>query len=454
MPQRLRRREFLQATAAAAAAFVILPSTSARTYAANDTVGVGIIGVGGQGKVNRLWLKNDGAAILALCDVDKSRAEEGLKDHADAKIYADFRKMLEAEKGLDGVMISTADHTHAVASIMAMRLGIAACTEKPLCHSIAEARLLAEVARQTKVATQLDNENHAVEGLRKIVDWVQADVIGDVREVHIWTDRPIWPQGLKERPPTKPVPANVDWDLWIGPAPFRDYHEHLHPFQWRGWWDFGTGALGDMGCHFFDSAVWALRLYEPISVEAEQEGCSQETGPNWATVTYQFPARGHLPPVTLKWYEGRKPGKNDKGETVNNVPNLPPRPEELEADRRMPTNGSLFVGAKGKILVDDAASPRLIPETKMKEFKQPVTSMPKSPGHKREWLAAIRGGNPALALSNFPDYGSRLSEVVLLGNLAIRAGKKVEWDAASGKAKNAPECGAYIKREYRKGWEV
>jgi predicted dehydrogenase len=212
MPHRINRRQFLKATAAVAA-ITILPSASARSYAANDAVAVGIIGVGNQGRENRLWLARDGAIIAALCDIDKNAIAKALKDHPDAKTYTDFRKMLEAEKGIDGVMVSTADHTHAVASIMAMRLGKGACTEKPLCHSIYEARLLAAEAKKNKVATQLDNENHSAEGLRKCVEWVRGGVIGPVREVHIWTDRPIWPQGIAQRPPAKSVPDYLDWDL-------------------------------------------------------------------------------------------------------------------------------------------------------------------------------------------------------------------------------------------------
>jgi predicted dehydrogenase len=430
------RRGFLR-TGAASAALLILKGRSASTYAENEKVGVGSIGVGGQGGVNRHDIANSGGNIVALCDVDSDRLAQAAKQHPQASTWADYREMLEKQKDLDAVMVSTADHTHYPASMLAMKLGKHVCTEKPLTHSVWEARALAEGARKYKVATQLDNENHSAEGLRLVVEWVRSGVLGTVREVHIWTDRPIWPQGLKKRPPSKPVPKNLNWDLWIGAAPFRDYHDHLHPFAWRGWWDFGCGALGDMGCHFFDSAFWALELGNPATVEAEQEGNSAETGPNWAIITYQFPARGDkLPPVTLKWYDGKK---------------LPPRPEELEKERQLPTNGSLFVGEKGKLLVTDAASPRLIPEGKMKEFQRPEKTLPRSPGHKLEWLQACKGGKPAG--SNFTDYGGPLTEVVLLGNLAVRVGKKIEWDAVNLKAKNAPEADPYIRREYRKGWE-
>jgi len=461
MSNHTTRREFLR-TSLAAAGVTVIPSrllcgeasNPARSFAANEKVNVGIIGSGGQGEVNRKWLQGDGANIVALCDVDSKRLESSTKDHPGAQTWADFRKMLEKQKEIDGVMVSTADHTHAVASIMAMKLGKGVCTEKPLSHSVHEARAMGEAARKYKVATQLDNENHSADGLRLVVEWVQAGAIGKVTQAHIWTDRPIWPQGLAVRPPAKPVPANLNWDLWIGPAPYRDYHEHLHPFSWRGWWDFGCGALGDMGCHFWDSAFWALKLGEAKSftVEAEQEGNSAETGPNWSTITYQFPQRGELPAATVTWWDGRKPRKIEAGPTKYDIPNLPPRPEELEADRKLPTNGSMFIGEKGTILVSDAASPRLIPESKMKEFKRPAPFIPRSIGHKKEWLAAIKGG-PA-AGSNFTDYGGPLTEVVLLGNVAVRTGKKLEWDPVNLKAKNAPESDQYVKREYRKGWEL
>ena len=447
------RRDFLKA-AATAAAVTIVPSrllcgeerSPARSFAANEKVNVACIGAGGMGGGNRHELQGM-SNIVALCDVDKNTLEKAAKDHPGAKLWSDYREMLEKQrKEIDAVIISTPDHIHAPAAMMAMKLGIGVDAEKPMAHNVYEARAMAEAAKKYKVATQMDNENHSADGLRTIVEWVKADAIGTVREVHIWTDRPIWPQGLKQRPASKPVPASLNWDLWLGPAPARDYHDHLHPFQWRGWWDFGCGALGDMGCHFFDSAVWALELEPPLTVEAAQEGNSAETGPNWSIITYEFGARKgkggpqegkDLPPVILKWYDGRK---------------LPPRPEELEADRKMPSNGSMFVGDKGKILVSDAASGRIIPESKMKEYKRPAQFLGRSPGHKKEWLEAVKGGAPSGC--DFALYGSKLAEIVLLGNVAVRVGKKIEWDSANLKAKNAPEADQYIRREYRKGWEL
>jgi len=436
MTGQLNRRQFLKA-AGATAAFTIIPGGLVRGFAANNKVNVACIGVSGMGGGNRQWLARIGANIVALCDVDSKSVEGALKEHPQAKTWADFREMLEKQKEIDAVMVSTPDHIHYPASMLAMKLGKHVCTEKPMAHSVWEARQMALAAKKYKVATQHDHENHAVDGLRTLVEWVKSGAIGKVTEVHIWSDRPIWPQGITKRPASKPVPPTLNWDLWIGPAPYREYHEGLHPFSWRGYWDFGCGALGDMGCHFWDSAFWSLDLGQPATIEAEHEGNSTETGPKWSIVTYHFPERGpDLPAVTVKWYDGGK---------------LPPRPEELEKDRKLPGNGSLFVGDKGKILVNDAASPRIIPEEKMKAFERPKPFIPRSGDHKIEWLKACQGGPPAG--SDFALFGGPLAEVVLLGNVAIRAGKKIEWDHENLKARNAPDVDPYIRREYRKGWD-
>jgi len=445
MSDRITRRRFMK-VAAAGAGLTILAEGSARTYAANDRVNVACIGVGnmGAGNLHRIAsLKTDKgtpmADIVALCDVDNHFLAQAREDHPKARAWVDYRKMLTSQKEIDAVMVSTPDHSHYPASIMAIKLGKGVATEKPLTHSIWEARSLGLAAKKYKVATQLDQEGHAGEGLRKGVEWIKSGAVGQVREVHIFTDRPIWPQGLPKRPQTQKPPKKLNWDLWLGPAPYRDYHRHLHPFQWRGWWDFGTGALGDMGCHFFDMAFWPLDLKGgPKTVEAVHEGNSAETFPKWSIVTYEFPARGKgLPPLTLKWYDGGK---------------LPPRPAELEAARRFPKNGSMFVGDKGKMLVFDTGGPHLLPEAGMKAYKRPEPFIERSPGHKKEWLLAVKGGKPAS--SNFTDYGGPLAEVVLMGNLAIAAGKKIEWEAANLKAANAPEVNKLIRRSYRKGWDL
>ncbi len=440
------RRKFLKRVAAGAS-LVVLPAASARSYAANDTISLGIIGVGGMGGGNRKHLARlPGTAIVALCDVDRGRLAGAQRDHPKARAYVDYRKMLEEVKEIDGVMVSTPDHHHFPASMLAIRLGKAVSTEKPLTHSVWEARQLAIAARKHKVATQHDHEGHASEGLRRTVEWVKSGAIGKVRQVHIWTNRPIWPQGISKRPPSKPVPKGLEWDLWVGPAPYRDYHDHLHPFQWRGWWDFGTCALGDMGCHFWDSAVWALDLGHPESVEAIHGGNSEETGPNWSTVTYKFPARGDLPPVTVTWWDGRKGGPGGK-----KVQNMPPAPPGMEPGRKLPNNGSMFLGEKATLVVAGTSSPRLVPESKMKDFPPPKPFLPRVGDHKRDWLNAIRTGKPAG--SDFALYGAHLAEVVLLGNVAIRAGEKLNWDGENLKARNCPRADRFIRREYRKGWD-
>jgi len=453
MPLPLSRRRFLQ-SAAAGAGLTLLGPGLARTYAAADTVRLGIIGVGGMGKGNRqLLARIDLTKIVALCDVDTNRLAQSASEHAGAKTYTDYRKMLtEMHKQLDAVCVSTPDHHHFPASMLAMELGLGVDTEKPLTHSVWEARQMGIAAAKYSVATQMDNEGHAREGLRKVVEWVKSGSIGKVREVHIFTNRPIWPQGIKQRPPTRKPPENLEWDLWIGPAPYRDYHAHLHPFAWRGWWDFGTGALGDMGCHFWDSPFWALTLGHPDTIEAEHEGNSEETGPIWSTVRYEFPARGpNLPPVTVTWWDGNKPRTLAGGQVKYDVPNLPPRPPQLEKGRDFPRNGTMFVGEKETLLVYDTASPRIIPEPRMKAFEAPKPFIPRSPGHKQEWLEAVRGGTTAG--SNFHDYGGPLAEAVLLGNLAIRAGEKINWDGPNLKATNSPKANRYVRRPYRDGWD-
>jgi predicted dehydrogenase len=451
MSHRINRRKLLQGTLAAGT-LTVLPAGLARGYAANETVNLGIIGVGGMGAGNRAWFKRIGGNnIVALCDADARRVEDSLKDHPGAKTYVDYRQMFDQHKNIDAVMVSTPDHHHYPASMLAIKLGKGVCTEKPLTHSVWEARQLAKAAAEHKVATQMDNEGHAGEGLRRCVELVQSGAIGPIREVHIWTDRPIWPQGIAQRPAAKPVPAGVNWDLWIGPAPYRDYHDHLHPFAWRGWWDFGTGALGDMGCHFWDSAVWGLKLGHPTTVEAVQEGNSAETGPHWSVVAYEFPAREGLPPVTVKWWDGRKPSQTD-GQVRFNVPNLPPPPPGLEPSRKLPGNGSMFIGQKATILVHDTGGWSIVPESQRAEIQEPARFLPRVSDHKVEWLEAVKGGKPAS--SNFPDYSSHLAEVVLLGNVAIRTGTKLQWDGVNLKATNCPNADQYIRREYRKGWDI
>jgi len=436
----LNRRRFIYATSAVAGG-LLLPLSSVhaapkpRRVSPNEKLNIAAIGAGGQAgtDINGCAAEN----IVALCDVDQKRLEERAAKFPKAKLYRDYRKMLEEMKEIDAVTVSTPDHHHAHAAVMAMRLGKHVYCQKPMAHSIWEARLMREVAAKTKVVTQMGNQGHAYDSTRRVVELVQAGEIGDVREVHAWTDRPIWPQGMDRPKDSSAPPAHLDWDLWIGPAPMRPFHSSYAPFNWRGWWDFGTGAPGDMGCHNADAAYWALKLDAPVSVEAESSGVNSETCPKWSIVRSHFAARGKLPPVTMTWYDGAKMPSRDLGD-----------------GNELPKNGTIMIGTKGKIVFRDWNPDgfRLLPEDKFNNFKGAPPTIQRAPnGPYREWIEACKGGAPCL--SNF-DYAGRLTEFVLLGNVALRVGKKIEWDAKKMRAKNFPEADQYIRREYRKGWEL
>jgi len=321
----------------------------------------------------------------------------------------------------------------------ALKMGKHVYCQKPLTHSIYEARKLTEAARDAKVATQMGIQHHAGQALRLAVEIIRSGAIGRVHEVHLWTERPavLWAQGVERPKDTPPVPATLDWDLWLGPAPYRPYHPAYVPFKWRGWWDFGTGAFGNMGCHVMDTAFWALELgRRSVSVEARTTRLNSETYPAASLIRYEFAALGRLSPVTVTWYDGGL---------------LPWRPKELEEGRKLPGHGGLYIGEKGTILASLGGGPRLIPESKMKTFERPAPTLPKSPGHYQEWLDACKGGPRPLA--NF-DYSGPLTEMVLLGNVAIRTGKKLNWDGPSMKVTNVPEANDYLHRQYRKGWTL
>ncbi|PYM11552.1 MAG: hypothetical protein DME18_13700 [Verrucomicrobia bacterium] len=426
----ITRRRFLYSSAVATAAVFAAPAFL-RGKSLNEKLNLGLIGVGNKGAENLKGVSNEN--IVALCDIDENFLNAAAQKVPGAKKYRDFRNMLE-QRDIDAVVVTIPDHNHAIAAMAALKLDKHVYCEKPLTHDLYEARQLALAARERKVATQMGNGGHASDSLRSAVEWIQAGVIGPVGEVHAWSDRPIWPQGITRPIDTPPVPASLDWDLWIGTAPMRPYHKAYHPFNWRGWWDFGTGALGDMGCHIIDPAFWALDLGYPESVETESSPVNDETAPSWSRVHYQFPARGALPPVKLTWHDGGK---------------LPPRELlDLDADEKFPKNGSLFVGRKGRLLLMQGKS-ELLPENQWRDFQPPPKMIPRSAGHYAEWIAACKGG-PA-AFSNF-HYAGPLTEMVLLGNLALRVGKKIEWDGRNLKARNAPEADRYIRREYRGGW--
>ena len=444
--RKINRRQFL-GSAAAVAAFTIVPRYvlgGPRQIPPSEKLNIAGIGIAGRGADVLDGVKSQN--IVALCDVDWKHAAGTFKRFPNAKKYRDFRKMLEEEdKNIDAVTVATPDHVHAAASIMAIKMGKHVYCEKPLTHSVYEARKVAEAAREHKVATQMGNQGQASEETRLMCEYIWDGAIGPVREVHVWTDRPsqglfnvYWPQGVDRPKEEPPVPEWLDWDLWLGPAPYRPYHSCYLPFAWRGWWDFGTGALGDIGCHSLDPVFRALKLGHPTTVEAACTLVNKETYPVASTVHYQFPARGDMPPVKLTWYDGGL---------------RPPRPEELDQGQEFGEGGTLFVGDKGKMLRH-----RLIPESRMKEYGKPPQKIPRSPGHFEEWIEACKGGKPAG--SNF-DHAGLLAEVVLLGNVALRVElrekltrMKLLWDGPNMKITNLPEANQFLQREYRKGWTL
>lgn len=431
------RRSFLK-TAAAAAPLVVLPHVAF----GESKLNIAVIGAGGRGSEDLQQLDDEN--IVALCDVDQERAAGSFKKYPNAKRYTDFRVMLEKEKGIEAVVVATPDHTHAVAAMAAIKHGKHVYCEKPLTRTVRESRLLAEAARNAKVATQMGNQGMAFEGNRLINEWIWAGAIGPVREVHGWSDRPthdgklFWAQGVERPTETPPVPVTLDWDLWLGPAPYRPYNPAYVPFAWRGWWDFGSGGLGDMGIHNL-APVWsALKLGAPVAVESSSTLVNQETLPLATLVHYEFPAREDMPPVRLHWYDGGM---------------IPPRPAELEPDRELNReDGLLFVGDSGTILVEGwgGESPRLIPESRMKDFARPPETLPRSIGHWAEWVAACKGGEPGR--SNF-DFAGPLTEAVLLGTVSVRTGKRLTWDSQNMTTGDA-EADAYLHYQYRDGWSL
>jgi len=445
--EKISRRDFLGSAAAAAAAFTIVPRHVLGGTGNNppsEKLNIAGIGVGGRGANVLEGLESQN--IVALCDVDWHHAAGTFRRYPEARKYRDFREMLDREgKNIDAVTVATPDHVHAVASIAAIKRGKHVYCEKPLTHSVYEARKLAEAAREHNVATQMGNQGQASEETRLMCEYIWDGAIGPVRQVHVWTDRPsnglfnvFWPQGIDRPKETPPVPETLNWDLWLGPAPDRPYHPAYLPFKWRGWWDFGTGALGDMGCHRLDPVFRALKLVHPTSVEAASTLVNKETYPVASIVHYNFPARQDMPPVTVTWYDGGL---------------KPPRPDEMDEGEQMGTNGVLFIGDKGKMLEH-----RLISESRRQEYGKPPQVLPRSPGHFEEWIEACKGGK--LAGSNF-DWAGPLAEVVLLGNVALRVElremltrTKLLWDGPNMKITNIPEANEFLRREYRDGWNL
>ena len=448
---RLSRREFLGISVAGLAALSAAGCGAAKNVTVvprhvlggpgqvppSDRINFAGAGIGGQGGGVLEAFSKEQQNIVALCDVDWKYAARTFKRYPQAARYRDYRVMLEKEaKNIDAVIVATPDHMHAPISLAAMRMGKHVYCEKPLTHTVAEASEMAKVAREQKVATQMGNAGQAAEGVRTLAEYIMAGAIGKVREVHHWCDRPRggfpWPQAV-ERPKTFPsVPRKLDWNLWLGVAPYRAYHPIYHPFRWRGWHDFGTGVLGDMACHAFHPIFKALNLGHPVSVEAASTELHAETFPLVSEVKFEFPARGEdWPPLTLTWYDGML---------------RPPKPFELEGQRQMGYNDTLYIGDSGKMLGN-----RIIPEEKHREFPKPPETLPRSKGHFKEFIEACKGGPQAGA--NF-DFASLVTEVALLGNVAIKMQTKLLWDGENLRVTNCPEANELLTKKYRAGWQV
>ncbi len=461
----LPRRRFLQWTAAAAA-FTLAPRRAlggAGQVAPSERINLAGIGVGGQGMQNlAALLKFPEVQVVAVCDVNREsgrylswnwsegkeekpcgrdparRAVEDFygRQERSGKFrgchsYADYRELLAKEE-VDAVMVATPDHTHAVITMAALKRRKHVYCEKPLAYSVFEARQVAEAARQAGVATQLGNQGQASEEARVVSEIIADGAIGAVHEVQVWSSARFWkwPPWEGRPPEAQPVPEGLDWDLWLGPAPERPYHSAYHPWTWRNWWDFGTGLLGDLGCHKLSAVFKALKLGHPSSVEACSTKLNPETYPLGVMARFEFPRRGSLPPLALAWYDGGL---------------KPPRPPELEPED--PLRDIIYIGDRGKLMGE-----RLIPEARMETYRRPPKTLPRSPGHYHEWVAACRGGPPAGA--NFVDHAGLLTETCLLGNVAVRAGQKLAWDGPACRVTNHAAANRLLHREYRPGWSL
>lgn len=486
--QRWNRRDFLTTTAVAAGAVTFGVPTLLRAQNLNSKLNIAAIGAAGKGSSDIDCC--DSENIYALCDVDTEVCGHQREKHPQAKFYQDFRKMLdEVGKNIDAVTVSTPDHFHAIAASAAMRMGKHVYCQKPLTQTVYEARYLRTLARETKVITQMGNQGSSHDGLRRAVECVQSGLIGPVRQVHVWTNRPIWPQGMSRPDGADPVPSNLDWDIWLGPAPERPYKKGVYnPFVWRGWQDFGTGALGDMACHTVNMPFRAVGMGYPTEIEADIIGMpNNESYPIGSKIRFEFPARKiEIPaahrsffhrhdtidqvPTTFWWYDGGQPLADDP--TKHDGSNKPPR--EVTADveallGEIPGSGCLLIGDKGTIFSpDDYGAEFFIKLNDDKKYihykKHPAVAsirqwIPRNPDQKMdadrrhhvEWLNAIKTNNPELCYSRFA-IGAQLAEIMLLGCVSIRARKKILWDGPNMVATNAPEAAPFIKRVNRSGW--
>ncbi len=426
------RRQALQ-TAGAAAAIGSLgywtSSAIAQSKSPNEKLNLACIGTANRALDNIKEIKHEN--IVALCDVDKNYLDQRSQEFKEARLYRDYRELIDKEGDkIDAVLVATADHHHAPATVRALRAGKHTYCEKPLTHTVSEARLVAKIAKEKGLATQMGTQIHAGENYRRVVEMLQSGAIGDVNEVHVWIGK-AWGGGDLPTE-TEKAPEFLDWNLWLGPAPERPFAKgRYHPAQWRRWWTFGSGTLGDMGCHYMDLAFWALELTHPTTIEAEGPPVHPETAPEGMIARYEFPARGNKPPVKMTWYDG------------NMIP-------KTLFEQKVPSAGLMFVGSNGMMFADYDKY-RLFPTDKFQSYKPPAPSIPRSIGHHKEWLKACRDGSPTTC--NF-QYSGGLTETVLLGTVAYRVGKKLQWDATNLKVTNAPEADKLINKNYRPGWEV
>lgn len=461
----MNRRRLLQAAAVGTTVFSIVPRHvlgGQKFVAPSDKVNIALIGAGGQGRTNlRELFKQNDAQVIAVADPATSfsldrfyykgmggrepiRAEiEKRYQSENAKfkctVYEDFREMLDKEKGIDAILCATPDHLHAYVSIHAMRAGKHVYCEKPLTHNIWEARTVAKVAQETGVATQMGNQGHSTEGMRQTVELIQSSAIGTVREVHAWVNGNRWNPLLQDRPTDSMAkPDGLNWDLWLGPRAERPFHSAYFPVAWRDFWNFGGSNIGDFGCHDLDAACWALDLHAPATIDFSPAGpTNSEIAPYGCVGYYDFPARGDRPAVKVTWYDGGL---------------KPPRPNSWPSGESLPNRGVLFVGDKGELFCGGAGgAPKLLPESRARELPPPAATLARSNGHHRDWLDACKGGPPAS--SNFA-YGARLTEIALLGVLALRTQKRIEWNAEKMQATGVAQADAIIKENYRDGWRI
>ena len=437
---RLSRRRFLSTSAAATSALALGAYVNVSPAKESKSPN-GKLNIAGIGTFNRAAGDLQGVQsenLVALCDVDQNLLDIGMAKFKAERKYKDYRVMLEKEdKNLDAVVVATPDHSHAPAAAMALRLGKHVYCEKPLTHTVKEARVLATLAKEKKLVTQMGNQIHAENNYRRVVELIQAGAIGKVADVHVWAGATYF--GAKFTTGTS-APKGLDWDLWLGPAPERPYSEEVHPFKWRKFWDYGTGTLGDFGCHYMDLAHWALNLRAPTAVEATGDPMPYDpvSTPVYCIAHYEYPARGEMPACKLHWYDsGKRPPLWD---TIENE----------DAKKATAGGGQLFVGEKG-MLLSNYGGRWLLPQAKFAGFEAPKQTIPASIGHHQEWINAIKTGGTTTC--NF-DYAGALTEAVLLGTVAYRSGKRVEWDAANLKVTNNPDAQQFVHTEYRKGWTL